>query len=227
MNWIDTIESLRFLDTKVIDIEDFLNISSRFLFNLFMLWLIVSKIYFPKHRNKDYYFTFYLFNILVFFVCLMLSDVKLEIGFAFGIFALFSILRYRTTTLPVKEMTYLFAVVTIGVINALSNKKVSYLELVFVNFAIIYALYYLDIKWFKKHPAVDMIVYEKIENIKPENRQKLMDDIAARTGWEVLHTEVSRVNFLNDSARITVYYKPKGDDDKTSQAYQYYNGPED
>jgi len=226
MSWIETIESYRFLDNKILNVLDLVSIVFRFIINLIVLWLIVNKIYFIKHKNTDYYFTFFIFNILVFFVCTMLSEVKLEIGFAFGIFALFSILRYRTTTLPVKEMTYLFAVVTTAVINALSNKKVSYVELAFVNSAIIFTLYYLDIIWFKNKPLVDIIVYEKIENIKPENKQLLIEDIAARTGWNVIDAEVSRINFLNDSARIIVYYRPVTGQIKTSEAYHYYNAPE-
>lgn len=202
----ETLESLRFLDIKLINVEDFLTLVVRYLFNLAVVVFIVRKIYYPIHRNKDYLFTFVIFNALVFFVCNLLMSVKLEMGFAFGLFALFSILRYRTITLPVKEMTYIFAVITVGVINAVSSKKVSYAELLTVNFMICAIIYYLDVLWLRKQLASKTLVYEKIENIRPENKAALIEDLRKRTGLDVQDASIDRINFMSDSARITLFY---------------------
>jgi len=217
---IEAIEAVRFLDIKIMDVEDFMTLFVRFLFNLSVVFIIVRKIYFPIHRNKDYLFTFIIFNCLVFFVCNLLGSVKMELGFAFGLFALFSILRYRTVTLPVKEMTYIFAVITVAVINALSTKKVSYMELLLVNALIIGIIYYLDVVWFGKQLSSKMLYYEKIENIRPENREVLITDLRERTGLHVVDVDITRINFLSDSARLTIHYEPNNES-TYSKAGQY------
>lgn len=220
MEIIEALEAWRFLDIKIIDVEDFTTLLVRFLFNLSVVFVIVRKIYFPIHRNKDYLFTFIIFNSLVFFVCNLLGSVKMELGFAFGLFALFSILRYRTVTLPVKEMTYIFAVITVAVINALSTKKVSYMELFLVNALIIGIIYYLDVVWFGKQLSSKTLFYEKIENIRPEMKDVLIEDLRQRTGLRVVDVDVTRINFLTDSARLTIHYE--SDKEKTySKAGQY------
>ena len=200
------IEAIRFLDIKFIDVEDFTTLILRLLFNVLITFIIVKVTYYSTRKDKDYLFTFFIFNILVFFVCHLLSSIKLSIGFAFGLFALFSILRYRTTTLPVKEMTYLFAVITIAVINALSTKKVSYMELVFTNMFIVGLIYFLEKLWLTKQMGVHSITYEKIENIKPQNKTILIQDLSERTGLKINNIEITRINFLNDTARIKIFY---------------------
>ena len=205
---LDLLESIRVFDIKIIDKEDFFNLLFRFSINLFIALSIIRGIYYPTRRDKEYFFTFMIFNTLTFFVCYLLSSVKLELGFAFGIFALFSLLRYRTNPLPVKEMTYLFAVIIIAVINALSTKKVSYFELCFTNFTIVALLYYLERIWLGFKGALQVITYEKIENIKPQNRHLLIEDLEERTGLKIIDVEINRINFLNDTARITINYDP-------------------
>jgi len=204
----DIFEQIRFLDIKLLDVDDFFTLLMRFSFDFAMVILVARYIYFPIRRDRDYLFTFVIFNVLVFFICYLLNGVKLEMGFAFGIFALFSLLRYRTNTLPVKEMTYLFAVIILAVVNALSTKKVSYAELFFTNFTIVGLIYYLEKVWFKYRGAVQVITYEKIDFIKPENRDKLLADLQERTGLKVTNVEIDRINFLNDTARLTINYEP-------------------
>ena len=218
--FIEAIEAWRFLDIKIINVEDFVTLLVRFLFNLFVVFIIVRKIYYPLHRNKDYLFTFIIFNCLVFFVCNLLGSVKIELGFAFGLFALFSILRYRTVTLPVKEMTYIFAVITVAVINALSTKKVSYMELILVNSLIIGIIYYLDVVWFGKQLSSKVLSYEKIENVHPDRKEELLQDLRERTGLKVVDVDVTRINFLNDSARLTIHYEAENEK-SYSKAGQY------
>jgi len=121
-------------------------------------------------------------------------------------------------TVPVKEMTYLFAIISVAVINALSSKKVSYMELLFVNLGIISILYLLDVNWFAKQQGTKMLIYEKIENIKPQNRDALLADLRERTGMDITDVEIDRVNYLNDSARIKIHYNPDPQERNYSRA---------
>ncbi len=208
INIFQKLEETKIFDIKLMDAEDFGGLVLRFLFNFFITFILVRYIYYPVSKDRNYLFTFIIFNAIVFFVCYLLGGAKIEMGFAFGIFALFSILRYRTTTLPVKEMTYLFTVIAIAVINALSTKKVSYFELVFTNFAILGIIFIMDKMIFKFRGGFTTVVYEKIENIQPERREELMADLRDRTGLDIESIEVSRVNFMNDTARIKISYAP-------------------
>jgi len=211
INIFTKLEEIRIFDIKLMDVDDFGGLFFRFLFNFIITVAIVRGIYYPVARDRNYLFTFIIFNAIVFFVCYLLGGAKIEMGFAFGIFALFSILRYRTTTLPVKEMTYLFAVIAIAVINALSTKRISYAELVFTNFAIVGLIYIMDKLVFTFRGGSTTIVYEKIENIHPDRREELMNDLRNRTGLDVRSIEVSRVNFMNDTVRIKLSYAPSDD----------------
>jgi hypothetical protein len=128
-------------------------------------------------------------------------------GFAFGLFAVFAILRYRTDPIPIKEMTYLFIVITIGVINALSGDEVSIGALLFTNTALVGLTYFLE-KYWQNNLLVSMnIDYEKIENVKPENHEALLTDLKERTGLNIQDFQFYRMNFLRDTARIKIYYK--------------------
>ena len=136
-----------------------------------------------------------------------MSSVNLGVGFGFGLFALFSILRYRTSTLAVKEMTYLFAVITIAVINAVVTDQISAAELLFTNLAIVILIYYFDVYW-KDGVKVQSIIYEKIENIHPSRRANLLEDIKARTGLDIMKVELSNINFMNDTVKVKIFYVP-------------------
>jgi hypothetical protein len=128
-------------------------------------------------------------------------------GFAFGLFAVFAILRYRTDPIPIKEMTYLFIVITIGVINALSGDEVSIGALLFTNTALVGLTYFLEKYWQNNLLASMNIDYEKIENVKPENHEALLADLKDRTGLNIQDFQFSRMNFLRDTVRIKIYYK--------------------
>jgi hypothetical protein len=139
-------------------------------------------------------------------LCYLLENVKLELGFALGLFAIFGVIRYRTTQIEIKEMTYLFLVIGISVVNALANKKVSYAELLFTNFALIMVTYLLERVFFLRHETSKMITYEKIELIKPQNYSLLLEDLEERTGLKINRIQVGKINFLRDSARLLIYY---------------------
>jgi hypothetical protein len=201
-----TEEAARFLGVKLFD-EDFWPLLIRFSFDFLVLIIIVRFLYYRKPGDRDYAFTFLIFNPLIFFVCYLMSSVKLEIGFAFGLFAVFSILRYRTLTIPIKEMTYLFAVITIAVINSMATKKVSYTELLFTNFSIIALLGYLEYAWYNNALKSTEVQYEVIENIKPEKLPDLLADLRTRTGLPIERVEVVRTDFLRDTARLKIFYR--------------------
>ena len=188
--------------------SELIQLMIRFGFNLSIAFIIIKLIY---HRNRssnlDFVFTYFMFNSLIFFFAYLLGNITINMGFAFGLFAVFAILRYRTDPIPIKEMTYLFIVITIGVINALSGNEVSYTILLFTNITLVVLTYFLETYW-QKNLLIRMTVeYEKIENIKPENRDALLVDLKERTGLNIQSLEFRRMNFLRDTARIRIYYK--------------------
>ena len=198
---------MEFLDIPLFD-DDFYKMILRFFINLFFLTAIVKYIYHKNNENKDYFFTFYAIGIVVFFLCFTLKKYELDLGMALGLFAIFGILRYRTVPLDVKEMTYLFVIIGISVMNALSNKKMSYIEIITANSAIVFALYWLELYWISNFLMSKKIVYETIENIHPDNHEKLKKDLEQRLGVEIHDLEIGDINFLRDTAQITIRYKP-------------------
>jgi len=186
--------------------SDLINLMIRFGFNLSIAFIIIKLIYQRNRANNlDFVFTYFMFNSLIFFFAFLLSSITINMGFAFGLFAVFAILRYRTD--PIPEMTYLFIVITIGVINALSGAEVSYAALLFTNITLVILTYFLENYWQKNLLLRMNIEYEKIENIKPENRDILLADLKERTGLNIQSLEFRRMNFLRDTARIRIYYK--------------------
>ena len=187
--------------------DDFYKMMIRFLLNLFFLTGIVKFIYYKHNQKREYLFTFFLIGIVVYFLCFTLKKYELDLGMALGLFAIFGIIRYRTLPLEVKEMTYLFVVIGISVMNALSNKKMSYAEIIAANSIILLALYLLERYWVESKILSKDVTYEIIENIRPENHELLKADLEKRLGVEILSFEVGNVNFLRDVAKITVYYE--------------------
>lgn len=198
--------AVKFFGVKIVNWNDFTELIIRFVLNLGFLLIIAKGIYYRKANRKDYLFTYILLGLVIFLLCYTLNNVKLQIGFALGLFAIFGILRYRTDAMPIKEMTYLFVIIGISVINALSNKKVSYAELLFVNTAIIIILFILENVWLLRHESVKMVTYEKIELIKPERNKELIADLEQRTGIKISRVEIGKIDFLRDTARLNVYY---------------------
>jgi hypothetical protein len=178
----------------------------KFGINVTVLFILIRLIYYPIHRKKDYLFTYFLFNVLIFFLCVLLNSVKLSIGFAFGLFAIFGVLRYRTEQISIKDMTYLFAVITIAVINSLASKKVSLSELLFTDFMILGVTFVLEHIWLTRHEAMRQLVYERIDLIKPGNRGLLYKDLQERLGVTVSRVEIGKIDLLRDTAQLRVFY---------------------
>ena len=170
--------------------SDLINLMIRFGFNLSIAFIIIKLIYQRNRANNlDFVFTYFMFNSLIFFFAFLLSSITINMGFAFGLFAVFAILRYRTDPIPIK------------------GAEVSYAALLFTNITLVILTYFLENYWQKNLLLRMNIEYEKIENIKPENRDILLADLKERTGLNIQSLEFRRMNFLRDTARIRIYYK--------------------
>ena len=188
------------------DSKDLVKLLFKFSIDLLFLIIIVRVIYYRIKDEKDYVFTFFMFNILTFFICFLLRKVPMEMGFALGLFAVFGILRYRTEAIPIRQMTYLFIVIGLSMINSLANKSISWLEILLANAIITIITYLIDRVWFSTIEQTKTILYEKIELIKPENEQELIEDLKQRTGLKIVAVKVDKVDFLRDTAQIKIYY---------------------
>ena len=168
--------------------------------------MIFGLIYFPNYRNKEFMFTFFLFNIIIFIITFVLNKTNISMGAAFGLFAVFSMLRYRTEGISMKEMTYLLIAIALGLINAIGLNLVPILVF---NFIFVTFIFILDHPIVFKQEVSKTVVYENIDNIRPENHQLLMDDLRKRTGFNIHRFSISSFDFLKDSTSITIYYYKK------------------
>ncbi len=183
-----------------------LNLISRFSFNFIIVFIIIKIIYYRNNsKNDDFVFTYFMFNALIFFFAYILGNITINLGFAFGLFAVFAILRYRTDTIPIKEMTYLFIVITIGVINALSGSTVSFEILLIANLIITLMAYVLENFWQSHYLITRTIIYENVENIKPENHEELLSELNNNTGFNIEKFEIESINFRRGAARIKIF----------------------
>ncbi len=196
---------MEFLDIPLFD-DDFFKMMFRFILNFAFLTVIIRFVYYPSSKRKDYVFTYYLISLIVFFLCFTLKKYNLDIGMALGLFAIFGIIRYRTDPIDIKEMTYLFVVIGVSVINSLANKKMSYAEILAANALIIFILIIIERYWALKQEESKFIVYENIENIKPENYGILKTDLENRTGLTINKVNIGKVDFLKDTAEVTIFY---------------------
>tara|TARA_B110000438_G_scaffold298946_1_gene348148 strand:+ start:887 stop:1534 length:648 start_codon:yes stop_codon:yes gene_type:complete len=198
---------MEFLDVELFNQKDLFKLFVRFLVNFSFTFVIVRVLYFSANRRKDYLFTFIVFNLLTFFICFLLRKVPMELGFALGLFAVFGILRYRTEPIPIKEMTYLFIVIGLAMINALANKKISWAELMFVNTTILLVTFSFERLWFNNEVQSKNVVYERIDLIKSENRLAMIEDLRERTGLDIIKVQVGKIDFLRDVATVTIFFK--------------------
>jgi hypothetical protein len=192
--------------TPIFNSHDLWELLFRFLFNFVVIGIIIHFFYYRKSRRVDYYFTFIIISVSIFFLIYLLGSVKLKIGFALGIFAIFGIIRYRTEQVPIREMTYLFTITAISVINALSI-QMSYTQMVATNLVIILVIWGLETSRWLKHTNSKMVLYDRIQLILPEREKELIDDLKKRTGLDIIRVEVGHIDFSRDVAFIKVYYE--------------------
>jgi len=193
------------LGVELVDAAGLWPMLLRYAFNFVVTGVIIHFFYYPKSRRRDYYFTFMMIALSVFFIIFLLGGVKLKVGFVLGIFAIFGIIRYRTESVPIREMTYLFTITAIAVINALSV-QMSYVELITVNLIFVLVAWGLESGKWLKHVSCKWVLYDKIQLITPDRYEELLQDITLRTGLKVQRIEVGHIDFIRDSAMLKVYY---------------------
>ncbi len=208
MTTIEILLNINLLEINWFNSESMTSLALKFVINLIITYFIVIVVYRPNNDKTEFIFTYFVFNILIFFLCHLMLSTQLTLGFAFGLFALFSIMRYRTMTIDIKDMTYLFAVVCVAVMNALSGFYVSVGEQIFINIAILRSLFLLESILFKQGLVSQQLVYENIEFIKPQHEQELKADLENRIGRPIKKIKVVSLNYLNDSAVLNVQYSP-------------------
>lgn len=186
--------------------EDFYGLLIRLGINLFFLTILIRVLYYTKTRRKDYLFTYYLIGTITFFLCFGLMQMDIDTGMGLGLFAIFGIIRYRTDAIEIKEMTYLFMVIGISVVNALASNELSISEVGVINVTVVLLTYILENVWLMKHETRKTINYERIDLIKPENQDLLKADLEKRTGLTINRVEVGKIDFLNDTAMVRIYY---------------------
>lgn len=186
--------------------KDVYTLLYRLILNLFFTTIIIRFIYYPRTQRKDYLFTYFLISLITFFICFALKKFDIGIGMGLGLFAIFGIIRYRTNTIEIKEMTYLFVVIGISVVNALAKKQISITEILILNGTVVALTAGLEYVWLLKHETRKTVIYEKIDLIRPENYDVMMKDLEERTGLKINRFEVGKINFLNDTAVVMIYY---------------------
>jgi hypothetical protein len=190
--------------------DTFIEILLSFGFNFLVVLVIVRGIYYPKTKDKDYIFTFLAFNTVIFFVLRLLSSINLSVGLGFGLFAIFSVLRYRTNPIPIREMTYLFVIIALPVMNSILTSENGFEVLLPANLLIILVLYAVEQGWGFQFVAHKTIVYEMIELIQPEKQDLLLEDLRQRTGLPITNIEIGHIDFLRDTAKIKIFYTENG-----------------
>ncbi len=168
------------------------------------VFVLIRLIYYRIYRSKEFFFTFFIFNLIIFLITFLLNKVEMSMGAAFGLFAVFSMLRYRTEGISMKDMTYLFLTIAIGLITAVT--KGNWDELILLNLIIIVVTYLLESNLLIKKEASKVIQYEHIDMIKPERRAELIKDLESRTGIKINRISLHKVDFLKDTAIIRIYY---------------------
>lgn len=183
----------------------------RLLIDLASVFVLVRFIYYPIYKHRELFFTYFIFNIVIFLICFLLNKVELSMGAAFGLFAVFSMLRYKTEEIAIKDMTYLFLVIAIGLVSAVTKVKdtADHIECLFVigiNVTVLIITYLLESNIFMKKEVVKTILYENIEMIRAGKETELLEDLKLRTGFNVHRYSIHKVDFLKDAAQIKIYF---------------------
>jgi len=197
----------------------------RFALNMTVVMLLARWLYYSTTRRKDFLFTFIMVAATVFLLCYLLESVTLQLGFALGLFAIFGILRYRTDTMPIKEMTYLFVIIGISVINSLSNSKTGIVAVLFTNIAVILITIGLEKIWLLRHESFRIVLYDKIKMIRPESYNDLIKDLQLRTGVsKIERIEIGKVDLLRDVCEIKIFYYVRNPESVTNNGADDDNG---
>ena len=186
--------------------EDFYLLLIRLCVNVVFITILIRFLYYAKTKRKDYLFTYYLIGTITFFLCFGLKKLDIDTGMGLGLFAIFGIIRYRTDAIEIKEMTYLFLIIGLSVVNALASNQLSIAETALINIFMVVLTYILEFLWLMKHETRKTIVYERIDLITPERASEMKNDIEFRTGLSINRFEIGKIDFLNDTAQVRIFY---------------------
>ncbi|MFN5148652.1 MAG: DUF4956 domain-containing protein [Flavobacteriia bacterium] len=186
--------------------EDAYILLLRLAVNIVILTILIRYLYYPKTKRKDYLFTYYLIGMITFFLCFGLKKLDIDTGMGLGLFAIFGIIRYRTDAIEIKEMTYLFLIIGISVVNSLASNQISIAEMAIINLSVIALTYGLENLWLVKHETRKTINYERIDLIIPEKYEEMKADLEKRTGIAINRFEIGKIDFLTDTAQVRIYY---------------------
>ena len=199
--------------TTITGFEEFQKMSVkllvRLLIDLTAVFILVRFIYYPIYKHRELFFTYFIFNIVIFLISFLLNKVDLSMGAAFGLFAVFSMLRYKTEEIAIKDMTYLFLVIALGLVSAVTKIKdtadhIEYIFLIGINAVVLLITYLLESNIFMKKESVKTILYENIEMIKEGKQADLLADLKLRTGFNVHRYSIHKIDFLKDAAQIKI-----------------------
>ena len=196
-----------FLGVPLFDATSLWTLLLRFVFNFLVCWIITRFFYYKKSQRRDYYFTFMLFAVVIFLIITLMENMKMNVAYALGLFAIFGMIRYRTETLRIREMTYLFVVMGVSIING-QALTTSYAELILTNLLVILAIWVFEGSKHMKQLSEKVILYDKIELIKHGKEAELKADLEERTGIAIEKMEVGHIDYLRDAAYIKIWYKP-------------------
>ena len=202
--------------------DNFVTFGFSFLLNSLVALLIIRAIYYPVKRDKEYVLTFLVFNTLIFLIANLLQEVSVSIGVGLSMFAIFRMLRYRTDPIPIREMTYLFVMMALPFVNATLVAQENYAGLLIADALVVAVLVLVEKGWGFQYAGHKTITYERIELIKPENYEALLDDLRARTGLDITRCEVGKLDFLRDVAEIKIdYIEPRPQNQPATKAAPY------
>jgi len=208
------LKKIKFAGIEIFN-PDFYNLIVLFTISFAVTYILARFIYYPNSKKKkEFLFTYLLVGAIIFFLCFALKSFKFSTGAAIGLFALFGIIRFRTDAIPVKEMTYLFAIIGISMINAFS-KKMSLVEVGFINTTILAVAYIMEQFLTKSNLKTGLnlsnrnITYDNIENTKPKNYNTLLEDVSNKTGLDIEKIKVGKINLKTEEVELKVYYKNK------------------
>ncbi|MEJ6588553.1 MAG: DUF4956 domain-containing protein [Crocinitomicaceae bacterium] len=186
--------------------EDFYLLLIRLCVNIVFITILIRFLYYQKTKRKDYLFTYYLIGTITFFLCFGLKKLDIDTGMGLGLFAIFGIIRYRTDAIEIKEMTYLFLIIGLSVVNALASNQLSIAEMALINVFMVVLTYILEFLWLMKHETRKTINYERIDLITPDKAPEMKKDIETRTGLSINRFEIGKIDFLNDTAQVRIFY---------------------
>lgn len=196
----------RLLFYHIIDIKSITELLIRFAINFIVIFLIIRFFYYPKYKRTDFIFTYFMFSTIIFLLCYLLVKIEVQIGFALGLFAIFSIIRYRTSSISITELGFLFVTIGISIINALQIVEISLVEIFFANIIILAVLFFLKISKLFDSELSKKITYKNTELINVKNRLLLINELQEKTGIKINRITIDKINFINNTAKITIFF---------------------